>query len=108
MLLALSRKVALSPDDLARSRDIYIRLLESDSSRSVKLVAAEALGRYLDRAVLKPLVEPLLMHIKPSDPEYAEARRLQEFLIHFLAIPKDHVPPTSILREYIGASSFTY
>ncbi|MFA5043476.1 MAG: nucleoside kinase [Kiritimatiellia bacterium] len=59
-------------------------------------------------AVLKPLVEPLLMDIKPADPEYAEARRLQEFLLNFLAIPKYDVPPTSILREFIGASSFKY
>jgi len=59
-------------------------------------------------AVLKPLVEPLLMEIKPVDPEYAEARRLQEFLLNFMAIPKYDVPPTSILREFIGASSFKY
>ncbi len=59
-------------------------------------------------AVLKPLVEPLLMEIKPADPEYAEARRLQEFLLNFLAIPKYDVPPTSILREFVGASSFKY
>ncbi|MDD5676475.1 MAG: nucleoside kinase [Kiritimatiellae bacterium] len=59
-------------------------------------------------AVLKPLVEPLLMEIKPADPEYAEARRLQEFLLNFLAIPKYDVPPISILREFIGASSFKY
>lgn len=59
-------------------------------------------------AVLKPLLEPLLMEIKPADPEYAEARRLQEFLLNFLAILKYDVPPTSILREFIGASSFKY
>ncbi len=59
-------------------------------------------------AVLKPLIEPLLMEIKPADHEYAEARRLQEFLSNFLAIPKYDVPPTSILREFIGASSFKY
>ncbi|MFH1476202.1 MAG: nucleoside kinase [Verrucomicrobiota bacterium] len=59
-------------------------------------------------AVLKPLVEPLLMEIKSAAPEYAEARRLQEFLLNFLAIPKYDVPSTSILREYIGASSFKY
>ncbi len=59
-------------------------------------------------AVLKPLAEPLLMQIKPTVPEYAEARRLQGFLSNFLAIPRTDVPPTSILREYIGASSFQY
>jgi uridine kinase len=59
-------------------------------------------------AVLKPLVEPLLMQIKPADPEYAEARRLQEFLSNFLGVVKNAVPPTSILREYIGSSTFKY
>ncbi len=59
-------------------------------------------------AVLKPLVEPLLMEVKPSVPEYAEARRLSEFLLNFLAISERTVPNTSILREYIGGSSFRY
>jgi uridine kinase len=59
-------------------------------------------------AVLKPLVEPLLMQVKPSDPEYAEARRLSEFLLNFVGVSALHVPPTSLLREYIGGSSFDY
>ncbi len=59
-------------------------------------------------AVLKPLVEPLLMQVKPTDPEYAEARRLSEFLLNFLIVPDHHVPSNSILREYIGGSSFDY
>jgi len=59
-------------------------------------------------AVLKPLVEPLLMEVKPSDPEYAEARRLTEFLLSFLAAPDRPVPGTSILREYIGGSLLHY
>ena len=59
-------------------------------------------------AVLKPMVEPLLMRIKPSHPEYAEARRLTDFLINFLPVDSRAVPRTSILREYIGGSSFRY
>jgi uridine kinase len=59
-------------------------------------------------AVLKPLVEPLLMQVKPMDPEYAEARRLSEFLLNFLAVSPTAVPGTSILREYIGGSTFRY
>jgi len=59
-------------------------------------------------AVLKPLVEPLLMQIKPASPEYAEAVRLQEFLSNFLGVSRSKVPNTSILREFIGASSFKY
>lgn len=59
-------------------------------------------------AVLKPFAEPLLAEVKPYHAQYAEARRLQEFLESFLVIPADLVPPTSILREFIGKSSFRY
>lgn len=59
-------------------------------------------------AVLKPFAEPLLSEVKPFHPQYAEARRLQEFLKNFLVIPADLVPPTSILREFIGKSGFRY
>ncbi len=59
-------------------------------------------------AVLKPFAEPLLAEVKPYDPQYAEARRLQDFLGSFLGISYDLVPPTSILREFIGKSGFRY
>jgi uridine kinase len=59
-------------------------------------------------AVLKPFVEPLLAEVKPYHPQYVEARRMQEFLSSFLVIPAELVPPTSILREFIGRSSFRY
>ncbi len=59
-------------------------------------------------AVLKPLVEPLLLEVKPSEPEYATVRRLSWLLRNFLAVPDREVPPTSILREYIGNSTFAY
>ncbi|OGV62058.1 MAG: hypothetical protein A2498_07510 [Lentisphaerae bacterium RIFOXYC12_FULL_60_16] len=59
-------------------------------------------------AILKPLVEPLLMQIKPDSPEYAESRRLTEFLLNFLPAPARTIPQTSILREYIGGSTFRY
>lgn len=59
-------------------------------------------------AVLKPFVEPLLAEVKPYHPQYGEARRMQEFLSSFSVIPADLVPPTSILREFIGKSSFNY
>lgn len=59
-------------------------------------------------AVLKPRVESLLMQVKPMYPEYAEARRLTEFLLNFLALSESVVPPNSMLREYIGGSRFKY
>ncbi|MGA7725819.1 MAG: nucleoside kinase [Opitutaceae bacterium] len=57
-------------------------------------------------AVLKAFAEPVLNEIKPQDPQYAEARRLQAFLSTFLGVSEQLVPPTSILREFIGHSSF--
>ena len=59
-------------------------------------------------AVLKPFAEPLLAEIKPYQTQYAEARRIQDFLSAFLVIPADAVPPTSLLREFVGNSSFRY
>ena len=59
-------------------------------------------------AVLKTLAEPLLAEVKPDMPQYAETRRMQEFLAIFLPVSDHLVPPTSILREFIGRSSFRY
>jgi len=59
-------------------------------------------------AVLKSYVEPMLTQVKPSDAQYADARRLQEFLGSFISAPTGCVPPSSILREFIGESSFNY
>ncbi|OVE74996.1 hypothetical protein BVX97_06040 [bacterium E08(2017)] len=59
-------------------------------------------------AVLKPLVEPLLMEIKPMHKVYSISRRLTEFLLNFRAASMQPVPADSILREYIGGSSYDY
>lgn len=59
-------------------------------------------------AVLKSMAEPLLMEVKPFDREYAEARRLTSFLANFIGLSDREVPNTSMLREYIGRSSFRY
>jgi uridine kinase len=59
-------------------------------------------------AVLRPYAEKLLAEIKPSMPQYAEAVRIQQFLSNFLVIPTDRVPPTSVIREFIGKSFFQY
>ncbi|MDR3133455.1 MAG: nucleoside kinase [Prevotellaceae bacterium] len=61
--------------------------------------------------VLRRHVEPLLHRIHPVDPSYAEALRLLKFLSYFEMIaPEDEatIPPTSVLREFIGGSSFEY
>jgi len=58
--------------------------------------------------VLKFYAEPLLRSVKPHMKEYSEAARLLSFLANFAPIPPQHVPGTSILREFIGDSEFKY
>lgn len=57
-------------------------------------------------AVLKPFAEPLLAAVKPTEPVYGEARRLQDFLAMVVGAPAEHVPPHSLLREFIGGSIY--
>ncbi|MDF3127905.1 nucleoside kinase [Kiritimatiellaeota bacterium B1221] len=57
-------------------------------------------------AVLKPYAEPMLHAVKPIDPVYGEARRLQDFLGMIVGTPPDQVPPHSLLREFIGGSIY--
>ncbi len=59
-------------------------------------------------AVLKSEAENLLRKIEPSSCVYAEAKRLQNFLNYFISIGPEEIPPTSILREFLGNSSFKY
>ncbi|MCG2810554.1 MAG: nucleoside kinase [Candidatus Aminicenantes bacterium] len=59
-------------------------------------------------AVLKDPALPLLEMITADDETYTEAQRLLMFLMLFQPVAADEVPPTSILREFIGGSSFRY
>ena len=59
-------------------------------------------------AVLKTQAEPLLEQVPENCDEYSEAYRLLKFLKIFKPLPYDALPPTSILREFLGGSSFTY
>ncbi len=56
--------------------------------------------------VLKVYAEPLLFSVNEDDEVYPEAIRLINFLRNFLPIPSDDVPKASVLREFIGGSSF--
>ncbi len=58
--------------------------------------------------VLRRYVEPLLHCVPDTVPEYGEAKRLLEFIDNFIDVAPGEVPPTSILREFIGGSSFKY
>jgi uridine kinase len=59
-------------------------------------------------AVLKVYAEPLLHMVRPDEKQYGEACRILDFLANFGSIPASVVPESSILREFIGGSVFTY
>lgn len=59
-------------------------------------------------AVLRSHVEPILNGVPRNCPEYAEAYRLLKFIKYFVAIQDKDIPPTSLLREFLGGSSFKY
>ena len=59
-------------------------------------------------AVIKMQAEPLLQQVPENCEEYAEAYRLLKFLKYFKGIPYNNLPPTSLLREFLGGSSFHY
>jgi uridine kinase len=59
-------------------------------------------------AVIKDQVKPILDQVGECEVEYAEASRLRKFLRYFRSVPADQVPPTSLLREFAGGSSFKY
>jgi uridine kinase len=59
-------------------------------------------------AVLKRYAEPVLKTVLENQPEYMESTRLLEFLSYFKPISDEEIPPTSLLREFLGGSSFAY
>ena len=59
-------------------------------------------------AVLKDYVEPILRKVPNNNPAYSEAHRLLRFLAHFVSVQDKELPPTYLLREFLGGSSFEY
>lgn len=62
----------------------------------------------IELAVLKRHASTVLQDVPPTCPEYGEADRLLKFLSYFLPIEDAEIPPTSLLREFLGGSSFVY
>lgn len=63
---------------------------------------------FYEISVLRSFAEPILREVPDTAPEYDEARRMLKFLDNFIPILPDEIPPTSLLREFIGGSSFKY
>lgn len=62
----------------------------------------------IEFAVLRNHAEPILSSVPKNCPEYSEAHRLLKFIHYFVPIPDNEIPPTSIMREFLGGSSFKY
>lgn len=58
--------------------------------------------------VMRPQALPVLEEVPKDIPEYAEARRLRKFVSYFTPIPENFIPSTSLMREFLGGSSFHY
>ena len=62
----------------------------------------------IEFAVLRNHAEPILATVPKNCPEYSEAHRLLKFIHYFVPISDNEIPPTSIMREFVGGSSFHY
>ena len=63
---------------------------------------------FYEISVLRRFAEPILREVPDTVPEYGEAKRMLKFLDNFIPISPEEIPPTSLLREFIGGSSFKY
>ncbi len=62
----------------------------------------------IEFAVLRPHAEIILASVPKNCPEYTDAHRLLKFLHYFMPVSDKEIPPTSIMREFVGGSSFKY
>ncbi len=62
----------------------------------------------IEFAVLRPHAEVILGSVPKNCPEYTDAHRLMKFIHYFIPVSDKEIPPTSIMREFVGGSSFKY
>ena len=62
----------------------------------------------IEFAVLRPHAEVILASVPKNCPQYTDAHRLLKFLHYFIPVSDKEIPPTSIMREFVGGSSFKY
>jgi uridine kinase len=87
-------------ESIKEGEDNYIFPFQDDADVIINSALIYEIG------VLKVYAEPLLFTVAEEDPMYHEAIRLINFLRNFLPIPSEVVPNDSVLREFIGGSSF--
>jgi uridine kinase len=81
---------------------------EADRKEKEKVDVMFNSALLFELAVLKKHAEPILAEVPKFCDEYTETHRLIKFLNYFVSIPEREIPPTSLLREFVGGSSFRY
>lgn len=87
---------------VTRGEDIWIIPYQENADATFNSALLYELG------LIREKVLPILSQVCERDAEYAEASRLRKFLEYFAPVPAEQVPPTSLLREFAGGSSFKY
>ena len=97
-----ARETISSWDNVCRAEDQWIFPYQETAD----VMFNSALN--IEFAVLRTHAEVILASVPKNCPEYAEAHRLLKFLHYFLPVSDKEIPPTSIMREFLGGSSFKY
>lgn len=87
---------------VSRGEDKWITPFQENADATFNSALLYELG------VMRNQVMSILEQVSECDTAYAEASRLRKFLKYFKAVPLDQIPPTSLLREFAGGSSFKY
>ncbi len=89
-------------DSVRRGEDVNIFPYQENADIMFNSALIYELG------VFKTFAEPIIKGVPENQPEYAEAVRLLKFFSYFKHISEREIPPTSIIREFLGGSSFVY
>lgn len=87
---------------VTRGEDLWITPYQENADATFNSALLFELG------VMRTELTPILEQVSEREPEYSEASRLRKFLKYFRPIPTREVPRTSLLREFLGGSSFSY
>ena len=109
---AMKRKgklwIRIFPDKPVSKKPIEVRMGKGKGDPEFWVAVVLPGTMLFELAVIKRQAEPVLEQVPENCPEYAEAYRLLKFLRYIKPIPEDQIPPTSLLREFLGGSSFKY
>ena len=105
--LYLLRKVPFS-DIILDYLIYYFKLIPLARKFDTMIIGYAICTAFMLIAIIKYKILPILDKVTERDPEYSEVVRLKKFLLYFNSVSDKEIPPTSLLREFMGGSSFEY